>query len=73
MIKGQPVLDLAFEEDSKADVDMNIVMTGKGKFIEIQGTAEGEPFDGEELEELLGLAKKGIGQLIDIQKKLLGI
>ncbi len=73
MIKGQPVLDLAFEEDSKADVDMNIVMTGRGKFIEIQGTAEGEPFDGDELEELLGLAKNGIGQLIDMQKKLLGI
>lgn len=73
LIKGEPVLDLAFDEDSKADVDMNIVMTGSGKFVEIQGTAEGEPFDGEQLHELLGLAKKGIGQLIDIQKKLLGI
>jgi ribonuclease PH len=73
LIKGEPVLDLAFDEDSKADVDMNIVMTGSGKFVEIQGTAEGEPFDGEQLHGLLGLAKKGITQLIDIQKKLLGI
>jgi len=73
MIKGEPVLDLTFQEDSNADVDMNIVMTGGGKFIEVQGTAEGEPFDGEELHKLLELAKKGIGQLIDIQKKTLGI
>ncbi|MFA6356316.1 MAG: ribonuclease PH [Candidatus Omnitrophota bacterium] len=73
LIKDEPVLDLAFDEDSKADVDMNIVMTGSGKFVEIQGTAEGEPFDGEQLHDLLGLAKKGITQLIDIQKKLLGI
>ncbi|MDD5073466.1 MAG: ribonuclease PH [Candidatus Omnitrophica bacterium] len=73
MIKGEPVLDLTFQEDSNADVDMNIVMTGGVKFIEVQGTAEGEPFDGEELHKLLELAKKGIGQLIDIQKKALGI
>lgn len=72
LIKGEPVLDLTFQEDSSADVDMNIVMTGGGKFIEVQGTAEGEPFDGEELHKLLDLAKKGIGQLIDIQKKALG-
>lgn len=73
IIKGEPVLDLTFQEDSNADVDMNIVMTGGGKFIEVQGTAEGEPFGGEELDKLLELAKKGIGQLIDIQKKTLGI
>jgi len=73
IIKGEPVLDLTFQEDSTADVDMNIVMTGGGKFIEVQGTAEGEPFDGEELHKLLSLAKKGIGQLIDIQKNILGI
>lgn len=73
LIKNEPVLDLAFDEDSKADVDMNIVMTGKGKFVEIQGTAEGEPFDGDQLHDLLGLAKKGITQLINIQKELLGI
>ncbi|OGX32767.1 MAG: ribonuclease PH [Omnitrophica WOR_2 bacterium RIFCSPLOWO2_02_FULL_50_19] len=73
LIKDEPVLDLTFQEDSNADVDMNIVMTGGGKFIEVQGTAEGEPFDGEQLQKLLALAKKGIGQLIDIQKKTLGI
>ena len=73
IIKGEPALDLTFQEDSSADVDMNIVMTGGGKFIEVQGTAEGEPFDGDQLHKLLALAKKGIGQLIDIQKKTLGI
>ena len=73
LIKGEPVIDLTFQEDSNADVDMNIVMTGGGKFIEVQGTAEGEPFDGEQLHKLLELAKNGIGQLIDIQKKILGI
>lgn len=73
LIKDEPVIDLTFQEDSNADVDMNIVMTGAGKFIEVQGTAEGEPFDGEQLHKLLALAKKGIGQLIDIQKKTLGI
>jgi len=72
LIKGEPVLDLTFQEDSSADVDMNIVMTGAGKFIEVQGTAEGKPFDGEQLHDLLTLARKGIGQLIDIQKKALG-
>jgi len=73
LVKGEPVIDLTFQEDSNADVDMNIVMTGGGKFIEVQGTAEGEPFDGEQLNKLLELAKKGIGQLIDIQKKALGV
>ena len=73
IIKGEPALDLTFEEDSKADVDMNIVMTGKGKFIEIQGTAEGEPFDDQQMQKLVALAKKGISQLVDIQKKALGI
>ncbi|MDD5269676.1 MAG: ribonuclease PH [Candidatus Omnitrophica bacterium] len=73
LIRNEPVLDLAFDEDSKADVDMNIVMTGRGKFIEIQGTAEGEPFDGEQLHKLLELAKKGITQLVGVQKDILGI
>lgn len=71
IIKGEPVLDLAFKEDSNADVDMNIVMTGKGKFIEIQGTAEGEPFDDDQMQKLITLAKKGILQLINVQKKTL--
>lgn len=72
MVKSEPVLDLTFEEDSNADVDMNIVMTGKGKFIEIQGTAEGEPFDDGQMQKLIALAKKGILQLADVQKKTLG-
>ena len=66
---GAPLLDLCYEEDSKADVDMNVVMTGEGKLIEIQGTAEGAPFTELQMNQLLALAKKGIRQLIEIQKK----
>lgn len=65
------LLDLTYEEDSRADVDMNIVMTGKGEFIEIQGTAERKTFNKEQMEALLSLAKKGIEDLIDIQRNLL--
>lgn len=72
IIDGKGYLDLDYEEDSKADVDMNVVMTGNGKFIEIQGTAEKEPFDRSKLDRLLELAKKGVTQLIVIQKKALG-
>ena len=68
---GTPILDLSYDEDSKADVDMNIIMTGKGKFIEIQGTAEREPFDESQMTALLALAKKGIGELIKMQKDIL--
>ncbi|MFH1655827.1 MAG: ribonuclease PH [Candidatus Omnitrophota bacterium] len=63
-------LDLSYEEDSKADVDMNIVMTGKGEFIEIQGTAEGKTFNKKQMDSLLALAQKGIEQLIDVQRNL---
>ncbi|MCR4441066.1 MAG: ribonuclease PH [Peptococcaceae bacterium] len=66
------LLDLCFEEDSQAAVDMNLVMTGKGEFVEIQGTAEGYPFTEEELQELLFLGKKGIARLIELQKAVLG-
>jgi len=65
------LLDLAYDEDSKADVDMNIVMTGNGGFIEIQGTAERKPFNKDQMDKLLALAKKGIEELIDIQRNLL--
>jgi len=68
---GDLLLDLSYEEDSKADVDMNIVMTGSGEFIEIQGTAERKTFTKEEMNGLLDLAKNGIEGLIDIQRKLL--
>lgn len=69
MVDGKPCLDLCYQEDSKAEVDMNIVMTGEGKMIEVQGTAEGKPFTKQELDHLLILAKKGIHELVQIQKK----
>ncbi len=68
---GVPVLDLTYEEDSRAEVDMNIVMTGKGEFIEIQGTAERKPFNKSQMDKLLDLAKKGVEDLIDLQRTLL--
>ncbi|MFH2138323.1 MAG: ribonuclease PH [Candidatus Omnitrophota bacterium] len=71
IINGKPTLDLNYEQDSTAEVDMNLVMTSQGKFIEIQGTAEREPFDQASLNELLELAKKGITELIAMQKEVL--
>jgi ribonuclease PH len=68
MIAKNPLLDLCYEEDSEADVDMNVVCTGGGKFIEIQGTAEQEPFDREQMNAMLDLAEKGISQLFTIQR-----
>ena len=68
IVNGKPVLDLDYEQDSKADVDMNIVMMESGKFVEIQGTAESNLFSDEELTELIHLAKEGIKQLINEQK-----
>jgi ribonuclease PH len=71
MLNGELLLDLTYEEDSRADVDMNVVMTGSGEFIEIQGTAERKTFKKEQMDNLLALAKKGIIDLIDIQRNLL--
>jgi ribonuclease PH len=71
MIGGKPALDLDYEEDSTAEVDMNIIMTGDGRFIEVQGTAEREPFSKDDMEKLLALAQKGVEELIVIQKKVL--
>ncbi len=68
IVNGKPVLDLDYEEDYAAAVDMNVVMTGKGKFIEIQGTGEEATFDEDELQSLLGLARKGISDLTEMQK-----
>lgn len=68
VIQSTSILDLAYVEDSEADVDMNIVCTGAGKFIEIQGTAEREPFTREQMSEMLALAEKGINQLFQIQR-----
>jgi ribonuclease PH len=70
IVDGIPMLDLCYEEDVGAEVDMNIVMTGGGKYVEIQGTAEGEPFSRDVLDELLDLGEKGIGELITIQRGL---
>jgi ribonuclease PH len=61
------MLDLDYSEDSRAEVDMNVVMTGSGRFVEIQGTAEGMPFARTELDELLALAQSGIDELIRVQ------
>jgi ribonuclease PH len=65
---GTPVLDLDYAEDSAAETDANFVMTGDGKIIEVQGTAEKEPFSEEELMALLALARKGVAKLVDLQK-----
>ena len=71
ILEGTSVLDLAYAEDSTAEVDMNIVCTGAGKFIEIQGTAEREPFTREQMNEMLALAEKGINDLFVIQRNAL--
>lgn len=70
--EGEPILDLCYKEDSQAIVDMNVVMTGEGKFIEIQGTGEGRPFSQAELSSLLQLGEKGCRELISYQKDILG-
>ena len=71
IVDGSALLDLAYEEDSRAEVDMNFVKTGDGKFIELQGTAEGLPFDRRALDALLALAESGIKRLIDLQRQAL--
>ena len=72
VIDGTPMLDLAYEEDSRADVDMNIVKTGDGRFVEVQGTAEGPPFERQTLDSLMELADGGIRSLVDIQRSITG-
>jgi ribonuclease PH len=71
--EGEPVLDLDYPEDSACQTDMNVVMTGGGRFVEVQGTAEGEPFAREELDKLLGLAARGISELVAHQRRALGL
>jgi ribonuclease PH len=68
LIRGTPMLDLCYEEDSQADVDMNVVMTGSRKFVELQATAEKTAFDDAQMSEMLALARSGIEQLVAIQK-----
>ncbi|BBH14454.1 ribonuclease PH [Chromobacterium haemolyticum] len=71
LYQGVPVLDLDYAEDSNCDTDMNVVMTGDGRFVEVQGTAEGEPFGDQELQAMLGLARAGIGELVALQRQAL--
>jgi ribonuclease PH len=71
LIHGAACLDLDYKEDSKAEVDMNLVMTGQGRYVEIQGTAEKTPFNGEQLQELQTLGALGIQNLVKIQKQIL--
>ena len=72
VVNGIPVLDLDYQEDSTAEVDLNVVMSGKGQFIEVQGTAEGKPFSRDLLNQQLDLAARGIEQLTCIQREALG-
>lgn len=71
IINGEPLLDLTYAEDSGAEVDLNVVMTAEGRFVEIQGAAERTPFDGETLQTLLEMARKGIRHLIEVQERTL--
>ena len=72
VVTGIPMLDLAYEEDSRAEVDMNVVKTSDGRFIELQGTAETQPFARDVLDALLSLAEKGIADLIQKQREVVG-
>jgi ribonuclease PH len=73
IVNGTPVLDLCYEEDSRAEVDMNVVMTGAGKFIELQSTAEQVPFSDEDLSAMVSLARAGIQELVELQKSTVQI
>jgi ribonuclease PH len=68
VVAGTPLLDLKYDEDSRAEVDMNVVCSGDGRFIEVQGTAEGLPFTREQMDNLLELAGKGIAELVVLQR-----
>jgi ribonuclease PH len=72
IVSDTPVLDLNYLEDSNAVVDMNVVMTGRGQLIEVQGTAERRPFNRRQLNEMLDLAERGIRELVEWQKRVLG-
>jgi ribonuclease PH len=68
IVGGVPMLDLCYQEDSQADVDMNVVMTGAGRYVELQSTAEKTPFDDEQLAQLIALGRAGIAELVEIQR-----
>jgi ribonuclease PH len=71
VVENTPLLDLKYDEDSRAEVDMNVVCTGDGRFIEVQGTAEREPFSREQMDSLLALATDGLASLIAMQRKII--
>ena len=71
IVRGYQLLDLCYDEDSNAEVDFNVVMTGKGEFVEVQGTAETKPFSRESIDDLLSLAEGGIKQLFQVQQAAL--
>ena len=71
IVEGTPLLDLEYTEDSACDTDMNVVMTGAGHYVEVQGTAEGAAFTRREMDQLLGLAEAGIAELVQLQKQAL--
>jgi len=73
LVGGKPMLDLCYEEDSQADVDMNVVMTGAGRFIEVQATAEHAAFDDAQMADLIALARGGIAQLVELQRRAVQI
>ena len=73
IVDGEPCLDLCYTEDSSADVDMNVVMTGKGELVEVQGTAEHRSFSRKEMDRLLDLAWKGISEIVDLQRRLVSL
>jgi ribonuclease PH len=72
IVEGVPLLDLCYEEDARAETDFNVVMTGDGRFVEVQGTAEAQPFSRAEMEELLSMAEAGIRQLLEAQREAMG-
>ncbi|MGI8791682.1 MAG: ribonuclease PH [Acidimicrobiales bacterium] len=71
IVEAVPLLDLEYREDVKAEVDMNVVMTAGGRFIEVQGTAEGLPFSRSEMDDMMGLAEKGIGEIVEAQRAII--
>lgn len=73
VVQEEPVCDLNYEEDSQAKVDMNVIMTGSGKFVEVQGTGEESPFTRDELNQLLALGEQGVKQLVELQRSVLGV
>ena len=73
IVDALPYLDLDYSEDVRAEVDMNVVMTGAGRFVEVQGTAEGNPFSKSELDDLVGLAERGIVEIFGLQRELLAV